>query len=251
MSELTPTEQAKAAYEAAQTARDAAKKKLEDLKAGHEGVVKAFKDAKAAYDALSPATTVAKAELQKADADVTLTRAAYAALAPKEVAAESKAKGAGNAALLAAVVKVLADKPEGLSNDQIFDAVKAQGLELAGAKPRDNFNAYLSRWGTAGQIVNLGVGKWGPVTATPPAAPGFLTPPADANQPVEQTPPAPGFLAPPASDDLTAEFPGFEPLRDAGYTTKASLAGKSAEDLTAIAGIGAKTAGRILEALAG
>lgn len=258
---------AKAAYEKAKETEAAAKASYEALKASQEPVKKAYLEAKAAYDGLTPALNLAKAQVQKANADVTITRSEYAKLAPKEVAGEKK-QGTGNKGLLEAVSKILAANPDGLSNGEIFDALEKAGVEMAGEKARDNLNAYLSRWGQvkAGGIVSKGIGKWGVENATAvPPAPAFLggtdaTPPA-AVAPVEVTqapeaPPAPvapvpDFLAAPAaSTSLTADFPGFEPLAAAGITTKEALVGKTKDDLTAIAGIGAKTADKILEALA-
>lgn len=239
---------AKAAYEKAKEMQATAKKVLEDLKGTQEPVKTAYLQAKKAYDGLTPALNLAKAQVQKADAEVTITKAAYGALAPKEVAAEKK-EGASNKALLEAVKAVLNGKAEGMTNGDIYDAVTASGVTLAGEKARENFSSYLHRWGSAGALVDMGKGKWGynvPVPSTT-EVPSFL-----GGTPVEPSDtPVPSFLGgTPASKPLTEDFPGYEPLAVAGFSTFESLAGKTAEDLQQIPGIGAKTATKILEALA-
>jgi DNA uptake protein ComE-like DNA-binding protein len=52
-------------------------------------------------------------------------------------------------------------------------------------------------------------------------------------------------------DVLGEDFPGVEALTEAGITTRTELAGATKESLVAIPGIGAKTADKILAALAG
>lgn len=240
----------KAAYDAAQTAQQVAKKIVDDLKAAHAGTVSAYETAKALCDALKPATQVAVAKLKRAEADVTLARAEWHALAPAEAKAEnSQKKGFGNAALLVAVKALLADKPDGATNQSIYDGLMAAGVTMAGADPRGNLNSYLSRWGAAGALLDKGSGKWG----MPTAAPSFLGVPAvpDAAAPsFLSNPPVSGENVSIVGDILGKDFPGVEPLNEAGFTTKDELAGKTQEDLVAIPGIGAKTAEKILAALA-
>lgn len=249
---------AKLAYEQAQEAHKVAAKLVTDLVTSHASTVKAYQDAKAAHDALRPATEIAKAKLKMAEGAVTVTRAEYQAVAPKEVAAENAAKkGTGNAALLTAVNTFLAGK-ESATNAEIYDGLVSAGVEMAGADPRSNLNSYLARWGTAGALESKGVGVWAAKTITPAApqtsAPSFLTPPSEPTTEQPQTT-APAFLAPsteqaPASDDLPTDFPMVEALKEAGYTTKASLSGKTVEELVQIPGIGAKSAEKIVAALA-
>lgn len=229
----------KAAYDAAQAAQAAAKKVLEDLKGSSKTVVKAFEQAKAAYDGLKPSLALAKAKVDRAVADEKIAHAEYKAVAPKEV---STNKGPSNKELLVAVQGILSGKAEGLTNQDIWDALTTKP---EGATARDNFNSYLSRWGSAGSLVNLGVGKWGynvPVSAPP----SFLAPTGGTEQPQGEAPPS--FLTP-ATTALTEDFPGYIPLTEAGFTTKESLAGKSVEALQQIKGIGAATAKKIAEAL--
>lgn len=245
---------AKASYDGAMTAQQAAKAIVDSIKASSAATVTAYEQAKAAYDALKPSAALAKAKLQRAEADVTIARAEYQLVAPKEVAADTASrKGTGNKELLAAVTAFLATKPDGASNQEIFDALLSGGVEMAGDKARENLNSYLSRWASAGSLVNKGTGAWGVAIQAPITPPSFLgTPAAVAPEPVVTIEtPAPSFLAPVASDALGDEFPGVEALTEAGITTKASLVGKTAEDLVAIPGIGAKTAGKILAALVG
>lgn len=234
---MTP-EQAKAAYEAAKQVEANAKQAYDSIKASQEPTVKAYEAAKQTYDNLKPAMQLAKAQVQKAAADVTITFSIWKALAPKE-AAEVVKKGPGNGALLASVVAVLTGKPDGLTNDEIFTGLQAAGVAMAGENPRDNLNAYLSRWGAvkAGGLVSAGTGKWKLESAVA-APPAFLNSAPSATEPDEDFP------------GLGEDFPGYEPLKAAGITTKDALVGKTKDELTAIAGIGAKTADKILEALA-
>lgn len=73
--------------------------------------------------------------------------------------------------------------------------------------------------------------------------------------PAEPPPPVadlPSFLGGPVGgSDLKADFPGREALVEAGYTTWASLVGKSSEELQTIKGIGKSTADKILGILEG
>jgi hypothetical protein len=258
---------AKANYEKAVAAQQAAKAIVDNLKATSADTVIAYEKAKAAYDALKPNQQLAKAKLDRANADVTIARTELQALDPK---AFPSTKGAGNSVLLGHVKAYLADKPEGATNQDIYDGLVAAGVEMAGADPRANLTSYLSRWGSAGSLVDKGTGKWGVAPAapgflTPPAAeappappaeaPGFLAPPVAAPEAPAAPAEAPGFLAPPAegtpavTDALGEDFPGVEALADAGITTRSGLAGKTAADLVAIPGIGAKTAEKILAAV--
>lgn len=243
---------AKANYEKAQEAQAAAKKAVEDLKASQDPVAKAYEQAKAAFNALRPALDRAKALLDRANAEVKIAQGDLKALDPK--ALPTVEKGASNKAILEVVKKFLADKPNGATNQEIYDAVIAAGLELAGDKPRENFTSYLHRWGSAEALVSKGTGVWAVPGAAPPA--GFLggTDQAAAGT-TDSTPPAPPAEVPAflggTTTPLTADFPGYEPLSAAGISTKEALAGKTMEDLTGISGIGEKTATKILEALAG
>lgn len=249
---------AKVAYDQAIEAQAAAKKILDELKAGSAATIMAYEAAKAAFNNLKPAMDRAKAGVQRADANVTTARLDLKALDPKAV---PSSKGAGNKELLAHVVTILTGKPDGMTNGDIFDALSAAGVQMAGEKPRENFNAYLARWGAvnAGGLVSKGTGKWGVGAAAPAAAPvpdflgGGAVPPA--------APPVPDFIAPapplpdaaptaPTSTPLDATFPGFEPLTAAGYKFAEDLAGKTKDELTTIAGIGKATADKILAALA-
>lgn len=74
--------------------------------------------------------------------------------------------------------------------------------------------------------------------------------PQPTPKPKEAPAPIPTFLgggAPPS--DLAVDFPGRLPLIEAGYTTWASLKGKTIEELQTIKGIGAPTAEKILKAM--
>jgi hypothetical protein len=53
----------------------------------------------------------------------------------------------------------------------IYDGLVAAGVEMAGADPRSNLTSYLSRWGTAGSLVDKGTGKWGVAPADLPPPP--------------------------------------------------------------------------------
>lgn len=261
---------AKTAYEQALEVEKAAAKIVTDITANSAATVNAYQQAKAAFDALKPSQALAKAKLDRAAADVKIARAEYQAVAPKEVAADTASrKGTGNKELLIAVAAFLADKPDGATNTEIYDALLSGGIEMAGADPRANLTSYLSRWGSAGSLVSKGTGKWGVGTAVAPAvAPSFLAAPAAPSfAPVEPAAPAfapvpmvnatdtaPAVLAPvetPVNPDLLGEdFPGYDPLVAAGVTTKTQLATATHEQLVTIPGIGAKTAAKIIESLA-
>lgn len=273
---------AKAVYDGALTAQQAAKAIIDSLKASSADTVITYERAKAAFDALKPSQALAAAKLKRAEADVTIARAEWQAIAPKEAAAENAGKkGTVNKELLTHVTAFLATKTDGATNQEIFDALLSAGVEMAGEKARENLNSYLSRWASAGSLVSNGAGKYGVVP------PSFLVAPIETTQsftpmpslitpsePVTPTPVpafaapippvepvvAPSFLAPvepttpvePAvvSDVLGDDFPGAEALAEAGLNTRESLTGKTAADLVAIPGIGAKTADKILAALA-
>ena len=224
---------AKATYEGAMTAVQAAKAIVDNLKATSADTVISYERAKAAYDALKPNQVVAKARLARAKADVTIARAEYQAVDPKEVAADNASrKGTPNKELLTHVQAFLSTKPKGATNQEIFDGLLSAGTEMAGDNARANLNSYLSRWASAGSLISKGPGSWGAVPTVPPT---FLTPEALVQQappfvpavpfavtaPVE---PAPSFLAPVqvvmASDEILGEdFPGVEPLTEAGLTS--------------------------------
>lgn len=188
-------------------------------------------------------------------------------ITPEQIAAAENAakKGTGNAALLVHVNAFLADKPNGASNAEIYDGLVSAGVEMAGADPRSNLNSYLARWGTAGALESKGVGVWAAKSVTPAAPPSFLVSDSNGNAAHIDTGPngtlvtdpdtnAPSFLGTPVeqpvSDTLTEDFPGYEPLKDAGYTTRASLTGATEDSLMQIAGIGKATAGKIVAAFA-
>lgn len=242
---------AKAAYENAKEAEAAAKANYESLKASQEPVAKAYEEAKRNYDGLKPALNLAKAQVQKASAETTIAFAQYKAVAPKEANA-AVTKGVGNAALLEAVTGILKVAPGGMTNGDIFDALQAAGVEMAGEKARANLNSYLSRWGAIGSngIHQVEKGKWGIGPA--PAAP--VTPPPFLGNGDVPPPPPPSFIVgvdPGVETPLTEDFPGYAPLTEAGFTTREQLADKTTvEALQEIPGIGAKTAQKILEALA-
>lgn len=236
----------KAAYDAAQEAQKQALSHLDEFNRAMVPFQEMYAKAKRQLDAGKSALALAKALLARADADVIIARAAYALVAPKADVTTTSGKGRfGNAKLLEAVLAALATKPEGMTNGDIFDAVMAAGVEMSGTNPRANFNAYLSRWGTAGRLISRGTGKWGVVI--PNAYQAFDTAIPEA--------PVPSFLAPPPIEArptfvLDEQFPGYIPLTEAGFTSSGDLAGKTVEELQGIAGIGAKTATKILEALA-
>ena len=184
----------------------------------------------------------AKPSIMRAEAAVSFAKANLMEFGPI-----ANTKGTSNGALLAAVTAFLATRPDGATNQEVFDSLLSSGVEMAGADPRANMNSYLSRWASAGSLVSKGTGKWGAVTVAAP--PSFLAAPPAV---VEQV--APGFLTNPDEqvvyDILGEDFPGVEALAEAGITTLASLAGSTKESLVAIPGIGAKTADKILAALA-
>ena len=216
-----------AAYESAIATHADAQQKLADLKSSSATIIKALADAKAAYAGFKPSLTVAKAQLDKAAADVTITRAAWFAVAPNE-SINKKA----NTDLLDAVTAFLAGKYDGVSTGDIFASV---GHLIGGENPRAGFTAYLSRWGTSGKLVNVRKGVWALPAGTVDQAFAPWVPVITPTNPVD--------------DNLPADFPGLYPLQAAGFHTKFSLSGKTLDDLKAIAGIGSATAVKILEAL--
>lgn len=262
-------------YNEALSAQQEAKANLDNLNASLTTWRKAFEDAKKILDQAKPTITVAKAQLQKADADVTLAKAVLVALAPEKVAPAGK--GADQGKVQAAVRAILlAAAPNGLTLDEIFSKLQAEGVEMGGANPRANLGAYIARWSKVdgSGIKGLGRGSYGfdgPATETPAAVPSFLAPVADVSTDVVPevpvTPPAadvPAFLSPAevvpesvdilategANDDVLPEgFPGRAALIEAGYDTIGSLTEKTHDQLRRIKGVGAETARNILAAL--
>lgn len=111
--------------------------------------------------------------------------------------------------------------------------------------------------------------KQEPVPAAP-VAPTFVSPLVTTGAPVAPVAPAglpPGLavggaatgtvttapaglpVAPADGSDLPPDFPGRLPLIEAGYSTWASVVGKSADELQAIKGIGPATAEAILKVM--
>lgn len=253
---------AQAVYEKAQEAQRIARKNLDDQNAALADWKAKFEEAKKVLDASKPALQILKAQLQKADADVTIARAELAKLAPEAVAS---GKGASQSDLCAAVVRVLAASPSPLTNEALFARLQAEGVEMAGDKARQNLTAYIARWAKVpgADIVSAGRGLW-TVKSNQPPVPAFLAP---AEEP---KPEVPAFLAPgPAAEPAVTEepadevegpegysmlpegFPGRDALTEAGYVSRESLEGKTHDQIRRIKGVGAQTARDILAALEG
>lgn len=265
---MDPKTIAQATYEKAQEAQRIARKNVDDLNASLAEQRKAFEAAKAALDAAKPALTIIKAQLQKADADVAIARAELSKLAPVPT---TNGRGSDQGKVIQAVTGILAAAgPEGLSVDDIFNRLQADGVEMAGAKPRENLGAYIPRWAkvSGSGIVSLGRGKWGGAQTEPaPQVPAFLAPTGDTVADASGSgTTVPEFLTvkdtvtepPQDSDDqedtseplaLPEGFPGREALIEAGFDTQEKLSGKTHDQLRRIKGVGAQTAKLILEAL--
>lgn len=259
---IQSVEDAHAAFNKAQESRDVARKNLDEMNASLSEWRTKFDEAKRVLDASKPALTILKAQLQKADADVAIARAELAKLAPEAV---SNGKGPSQSDLCAAVVRVLGSASAPLTNEAIFSALQADGVEMTGDKARSNLNAYIARWAKVpgADIVSAGRGLW---TTKQSAAtvPAFLAPagevhvsgPVDASSvPVAvevSKAEVPAFLAPAeeaAATVLPEGFPGRDALAEAGFTTYESLAEKTHDQLRRIKGVGAQTARDILAAL--
>lgn len=227
---------AKAAYEAAQQNQTEAAKALTTLKESQSHIAKAYEEAKKALEGGKPALTVTKAKLAKAEAELTLAKAALDALVPPAPVTASQ-KGAQHSQVRAAVGAMLKAAPHGMSTDAIFTALQAQGVTMAGSKPRENLNAYLSRWE---ETTSLGKGVWGlkhaevPSFLAPVEVPDFLTTNGNGHVP---------------DNDLPEGFPGRQAFIEAGIATKDALVGKTHDQLRRIKGVGAETARLALEAL--
>lgn len=255
---------AEAAYNKALEGQRIARLNVEELNASLSDWRKKFKEAKAVLDKAKPALAILKAQVKKADADVTLARAELAKVAPEKVASGGNAE---HGKVREAVIAMLRAAGS-MSADAIFAKLQEQGIEMAGTNPRSNLNAYISRWSKVPElgIVNVDRGVWGINQLVAPAVPSFLAP--------EQKPEVPSFLAPeaPVVDEpvteqqttrdpevleipadaatvLPEQFPGYEALVEAGYTTLESLTGKTHDQLRRIKGVGAGTAREILAAL--
>lgn len=211
--------EAKAALDSAILTQASAKKNLEEIIASQRDVQKAYDDAKKALDAAKPALSIAKAQLTKAQADVTIARTNLAKLAP--VATKS---GAEHSKVRQVVTAMLEASPGGLTADEIYARLVADGIQMAGEKPRENLNAYLSRWDG---IKNAGRGVWSIARGADAVdeVPAFLAP---AEEPTEEpTEEVPAFLAPEsefqAEDpvDEAVEEPAEEPVKKSKKSKKA------------------------------
>lgn len=219
---VDPREQAKAALVAAEA-------KLAEVKAS----ISQATTMKAAVQAVIDA---AKPSIMMAEAGVMVAKAGLLTFGPIPVEA-------GDTVSFDDVIAILRGAESQMTGEDIAAKLAEAGIH-ANIK---NLKTYLSRWTVAGAIL-----KGEKNNRLEPAR--FYAPPVPMGATVEApaAPAAPSFLATPVdADALGEDFPGVEALAEAGVTTKAALAGKTAADLVAIPGIGAKTADKILAALAG
>lgn len=221
MSEQTMTR------EEAQEALEAAQAKQVEARAAMEA-------AQAAQRKAAANVATMKAWTLECAGTVLLARAALSRLGGPASGATAPRKGQ-HSELRQAVTRLLQSAPDGMTVDEILAAVRAEGVDLAGTKPRENLNAYLSRWDG---IVSVGRGKWGVPQQPAGDVPSFLAP-HESEEPEDGGTPLP--------DD----FPGREALVEAGFTTRESIAERTHEQLRRVRGVGAENARLILAALEG
>lgn len=115
----------------------------------------------------------AKAILMERDAQVLLARAALARFGP--LPRTTSGASSNHNEVREAVLKMLGEAgSEGMATDDIFNRLQDNGVSMGGEKPRQNLNAYLSRWASAGVLVKAARGKYAAPGAT--ALPSFLAP---------------------------------------------------------------------------
>lgn len=226
------------------------------------------REAKARLALVNTALLVEKANVLEADGNVMVARAALARLGGPVVV--NNGKGDDQSKVRQAVVAILRGAgPEGLTVDEVFNALCEQGITVGGAKPRQNLNAYISRWSKVGTgIVNVGRGRWGVEGAENPpvrlstdphdgdgtdpgeyeVVPAFLAP-VEVDYEVEGQPGPPEEVPAEPFTLLPEGFPGRAALTEAGYHTRKDLEGKTHDQLRRIKGVGAQTARDILSAL--
>lgn len=246
--------------------REEAQKNLDAAQAEQKEAKEWLAQAQAELRSAAHKVGVMKALVMGADGKVLIARAALAQFGPVKVAASSN-RGSCQSEVQAAVRAILlAAAPNGLTLDEIFGKLQAEGVQMSGANPRDNLGAYISRWSKVPEfgVENRDRGVWGAtMVAEAPEVPSFLAPTvptvedAAAELPAVPVTEVPAFLAPateeqktePREDSLPEGFPGREALIEAGLGTVESLTGKTHDQLRRIKGVGATTAREILEAL--
>lgn len=264
------------------TTREGAQKALDLALATQKAAQAALNAAKESQRAATVAVNAAKNEMMAADGVVLLAKAELARLGgPLTTGKAPSGKSQSDVQRAAKKVLTAAGKP--LTVDDIYKGVQAEGVEMAGANPRDNLAAYLARWSKVdgSGFENKGRGLWGITGTTAPAeVPTFLQPaetpaPVVANEKVDvavdgSLTEVPAFLTPPEApvtevivepeqvpvdEEATPEqalpdgFPGLVALNEAGFTTLESLSGKTFDQIRRIRGVGAETARQIIAAL--
>lgn len=219
----TPTKEQ--AREAAQLSLTTAQQALETARKSVEAAQQAKAAAQIVIDAAKPTIMMAEAAVMIAKAGLLRFGAV-----PKDKTGES-------ASILEMVKKILAGAEKQMTVLEVSEALKEEGVE----NNPDNIKAYLSRWAKTGIIVAAEkANKFEPARyyapPVPHGVPGFLSGKAPVTEQSTET-------------EFPEEFPGREPLLEAGYTSPADLTGKTLEDLIAIPGIGKTTANKILAAV--
>lgn len=207
----------------------------------------AKKSVEAAQEAKRAAQCIidsAKPTIMRAEANVSIARANLLDFGP----IPAVARNADDPSILDLVVKALRESPSQMTIDEILTTIGP-------VTNRDNLAAYLSRWSKTGCVIKgeknsrLEPARFYAPPVTNGVVPSFLggTPPFQPPvSPVE----TPSFLGgtPPAPAGFSENFPGREPLIEAGYTSPADLP-RTTEELQQVKGVGKATAKAILEAL--